>query len=358
MTSDTRIRYDTDELKRLHPISEVVSSCGLELTPAGAHLYRTRCPFHEDRNPSMQIYEFDNHAHCFGCGFHGDVLDFLMRFHSLTFPEACSRLEGTVPPPPHPPRRKARESRRERRWDRLTVEEQRVMNGAMELYTEQLVDTPKAMEYLRSRGIPNDVIVGCRLGYADGYSLERYLARRGRLRVAVDLGLLSERKGQTGRKYLSRYWERFAGRVVIPEIRHGQCIWMIGRSLSGEVRAPKYVAMRGERPVLGLERAAGRELVYAVEGPFDYLTAVTWQLPAFALCGARIPGDRLGFLASARKVYGVFDGDQTGTEANERFRALLGERFVPVELPNSTDLNDLGLIPDGRERLLRLLEKR
>ena len=31
------------------------------------------CPFHEDRVPSLKLY--DDHFHCFGCGAHGDVVD-------------------------------------------------------------------------------------------------------------------------------------------------------------------------------------------------------------------------------------------------------------------------------------------
>ena len=32
------------------------------------------CPFHRDSDPSFQVYA-DGHAHCFGCGWHGDVVD-------------------------------------------------------------------------------------------------------------------------------------------------------------------------------------------------------------------------------------------------------------------------------------------
>ena len=36
---------------------------------------KSRCvsPDHHDDNPSMHLY--DDHAHCFACGFHGDVTD-------------------------------------------------------------------------------------------------------------------------------------------------------------------------------------------------------------------------------------------------------------------------------------------
>ena len=36
---------------------------------------KARCvaPGHEDDNPSMSLY--DDHVHCFSCGFHGDVVN-------------------------------------------------------------------------------------------------------------------------------------------------------------------------------------------------------------------------------------------------------------------------------------------
>lgn len=33
------------------------------------------CPFHAERTPSLQIYA-DGHLHCFGCGWHGWLIDF------------------------------------------------------------------------------------------------------------------------------------------------------------------------------------------------------------------------------------------------------------------------------------------
>ena len=35
------------------------------------------CPFHDDGNPSMQLYPSTNSYYCFGCGASGDVVAFL-----------------------------------------------------------------------------------------------------------------------------------------------------------------------------------------------------------------------------------------------------------------------------------------
>jgi DNA polymerase I-like protein with 3'-5' exonuclease and polymerase domains len=48
------------------------------------------CPFHEDATPSCHIYP--DHFYCFGCGAHGDAIDWLMRVDGLDYAEACETL--------------------------------------------------------------------------------------------------------------------------------------------------------------------------------------------------------------------------------------------------------------------------
>jgi DNA primase len=278
------------------------------------------------------------------------VIDYLRRRENLSFAEACQRLSGapSLPAPmssPHP-------SKGERRWDRLTLEEQVVMNTALAVYQHCLWREPRALTYLRERGIPDRVIRECALGYADGHSLEAYLRRRSGLRTAQELGLL--RKGVNG-DGARPVGEHLAGRIVVPEVRGGQCIWFIGRILQDGADRPKYLALGGERPVLGFERVAGRRHVFLCEGVLDYLTAVSWKLPAFSPCGTHLPAERLGFLARAEVIFGVLDGDEAGRAAAERFGQQLGRRFRPLHLPDGCDLNDLARGPGGRAHFFHLL---
>jgi DNA primase len=226
------------------------------------------------------------------------------------------------------------------------------MNTACALYQRALWREPKALTYLRERSIPDWVTRTCGLGYADGRTLETYLRRRTGLRTAQELGLL----GKPSRADDARPVREFlAGRIVVPELRGGQCIWFVGRTLDDTSARSKYLGLPGERLVLGFERAAGRREVFLCEGVFDYLTAVAWRLAAFSPCGTSLPAERLGFLARARIVYGVLDADDSGRRAAERFGAQLGERFQPLRLPDGCDLNDLAQRPDGRATFFRLL---
>ena len=49
------------------------------------------CPFHNDTFPSFYMYD-DGHYHCFGCGLHGDAIDFAMRYFGLSFSRALHKL--------------------------------------------------------------------------------------------------------------------------------------------------------------------------------------------------------------------------------------------------------------------------
>jgi DNA primase len=233
----------------------------------------------------------------------------------------------------------------ERSWERLSVDEQVVMDTALDVYQHRLRHEPRALAYLAARGLPESLVRRAGLGYADGHSLEAYLRRRWGLSVAQELGLLRRPARDDDGRPLR---ELLAGRVVVPELRGGRATWFVGRLLDDDPDRPKYLTLPGPRPVLGFEHAAGEETVYLVEGVFDYLTALAWGLPACSPCGTHLPLERLDFLSSARTVYGVLHPDPAGYDAEARFGARFADRWRPVRLPTGWDLNDLGRERGGR----------
>src|SRR5207237_736377 len=138
----------------------------------------------------------------------------VMRLEGLTFRAAVARLEGAAPrapvrrPAPRPLRRRPRDAA-----------ERACLTAAVECYARRLAAEPRALGYLASRGVDLATLQECRLGYAAGDDLARFLHRRGLpLGAARRVGLL-RRDGA----------ELMAGRVVVPEVRAGQPIWLIGR---------------------------------------------------------------------------------------------------------------------------------
>ena len=224
-----------------------------------------------------------------------------------------------------------------------------ILTAACGVYHETLLRTPKALQYLEERGIGLPVVRRCRLGYSDGRSLRRYLQRRRlSLRRATEMGLLWPRHGRG---------ETMAGRIVVPELRGAQCIWMVGRALHDD-RQPKYRGLSLPKPILGYERVRGRPRVFVTEGAFDYLTGVSWGLPICALLGTQVRAERLAFLERARRVLIVFDNDGPGREAASELAGRLGPRARVVRLPEGVkDLNDLARRPDGRATFFRLVKE-
>ena len=82
---------DFDRLRWDNPLS-AVAGAAVKLARAG-NLLKGACPFHEDNSPSFTVYP-DQRYHCFGCGAHGDVVDFVMALHRVGYGEALSLLDG------------------------------------------------------------------------------------------------------------------------------------------------------------------------------------------------------------------------------------------------------------------------
>lgn len=81
---------DIQALKAHLSLSEVVGRT-VALKRAGRELTGC-CPFHADRSPSFYVDDDKGIANCFGCGWSGDVLAFVMRSESVSLPDAAAML--------------------------------------------------------------------------------------------------------------------------------------------------------------------------------------------------------------------------------------------------------------------------
>jgi len=360
MKVDNR-RYDTDDIRRKHPLEAVARSYGVELRAEGK-AFVGLCPFHPDRQtPNFYIYPSSRRWWCYVCKKGGDVIEFVRRREDISFLEACEKLDGTPPGEEQLPASSGPQRTR-LGWECLSPGQQMLMDTAAASYRGQLWRTPWALDRLRQRGLEYEIIRECGLGYCDGTTFRDFVLQSGWLmRLAFGLGLLrSHRLDGTD----TEPYETLAGRLVIPEYRAGHGIWFIGRlagdgpdviQAGGESETrPKYLGLPGAKPLLGHERVKDHSEIFLCEGPFDWLTAMQWGLPACSSCGTYVPADHLAFLAPSI-VYGLLDPDEAGDVGHERLANELGDHFRPIRLPRGMDLNQLGVTPDGRERFRQLL---
>lgn len=84
--------YDFAGIKSRHRLSEIVAR-SVALTPDGQE-FRGLCPFHDEKTPSFTVKDSAGFYHCFGCGAHGDVVDFVKDAFRLDVAAAVALLEG------------------------------------------------------------------------------------------------------------------------------------------------------------------------------------------------------------------------------------------------------------------------
>ena len=75
-----------EAVKAAVPVRAAAERYGLEVNFGGM----VRCPFHEDRTPSMKLYE--DHFYCFGCGKHGDVINLVAELFAIPPYDAACKL--------------------------------------------------------------------------------------------------------------------------------------------------------------------------------------------------------------------------------------------------------------------------
>jgi len=335
--------YDVLSIRRANPIEEMIVRSGVTLRPAGRRLAGA-CPFHADDRPSLVVYPHNESYFCFGCGAGGDVIDFVARLHGVGFREAAAML--SVPSTQHKDSRSQSRtlvSIASRNEDELLTEsEGAVVESAAAFYHDALWRSREALTYLETRGIDRNTARRCRLGFGHPGLAEYFRRRRLSLAAAQRVGLLA---GDT---------ETMLGRIVVPDLRGGKATWLTGRAL--RQGTPRYLNLRLPKPLLGLGLVRSDEVV-VTEGPFDWLTAVRWGLPAVALLGTHVSRQAAQALARFRRVYLALDADEAGQSAASQIAADLRGRGVIVDLPRGIhDLNDLGRLPDGREAFQRCLE--
>lgn len=338
---------DTDHLKQAYPLAEVVARYGIELRRSG-RTFIGRCPFHADGGrPNFHVYVGTQSWYCFRCGVGGDVIRFVQQIEGVGFREAVERLVGGSVPAC--PLRRAASFPAPRPTSSCTwgPAERACLAAAVELYSNRLFSEPPALAYVTRRGLDRSTLEQCRVGYAAGDELVAYLRwRRLPVQAAVRAGLLTRRGG-----------EFLAGRIVVPEVRHGQPVWLIGRAIGADERVPRYLALPGRKPLLGWETSCHSRWVIVTEGPFDWLTLRQWGLPALALVGTHVRADVLRALCRFECIYLALDNDEAGHAATADLVQTLGPRAIPLTLTDVKDVADLALHPRGRKAFMRALRQ-
>ncbi|MBL8329653.1 MAG: DNA primase [Rubrivivax sp.] len=310
----------------------------VSLKKGGANLLGL-CPFHGEKSPSFTVSPAKQFYHCFGCGAHGDAIRFVMEHSGLGFVDAVRELGQQVglklPEATLDPAEQAKADAAQTR--RRGIHE--VLERAAEHYRLSLKATPRAVDYLKRRGLSGEVARDFGLGYApDGWRSLAGVFPDYADPVLGEAGLVITH-GEDGAD--QKRYDRFRDRIMFPiRSTKGELIGFGGRVIdAGE---PKYlnspetpVFVKG-RELYGLYegRSAIRERGHAlvVEGYMDVVALAQAGFgQAVATLGTACTPDHVQkLLRFTDHVVFSFDGDAAGRRA--------ATRALEAALPHVSDL--------------------
>ena len=300
----------------------------VKLKKAGAN-FQGLCPFHSEKSPSFSVSPTKQFYHCFGCGAHGSAISFLMEYSGLGYVDAIEDLARSAGLDVPREERTANDVARQQQAMALSE----VMSSAADWYRQQLKGNPRAVEYLKGRGLTGEIAKRYALGYApDGWQgLEAVFGTYANDEVAKTLlegGLLIQGEQSDNNQPVKRY-DRFRDRVMFP-IRNpkGQTIGFGGRILDqGEpkyLNSPETPLFSKGNTLYGLFEARqairAQEYVLVCEGYMDVVALAQLGFPnAVATLGTACTANHLRMLLrQTDKVVFSFDGDAAGQRAAQR----------------------------------------
>jgi DNA primase len=338
-----RSAISLEEFKARLPIAEVVGR-HVRLSRRGRDLWGC-CPFHQEKTASFHVVPDKGFYHCFGCGQHGNAIDFVMAIEGLEFGQALQRLAELcgLPAPRSGGDGKARVDQTIYALNQAAA---RWFAGRL-----QARDGQGAAEYLSTRGLDRATIERFGLGYAPD---ERTALRRAMLAEGYSEAQLFEAGLTVAPEDGQASYDRFRDRVMFPiQDQRGRVVGFGGRTL-GAARAkylntPETPAFHKSELLYGLPlaRAAIRErgTVIVAEGYMDVIAlAQAGFAHAVAPLGTAVSEAQLAQLWQlANEPLICLDGDEAGLQAGHR----LIERALPALRPGKS--LRFAILPPGRD---------
>ena len=278
----------------------------------------TRCPWHDDRRPSLSVSPSRNRVHCFVCGKGTDAIGWLQDRQGLSFQEAVLELARRtgVSVAEGDPEAKARFEQEWRERRQLMAQRTEQRQQFHQALLQQLEQGGAGADYLRSRGISPETARRWQLGFAGG-------------RLTISLNDAS-----------------------------GQTVGFCGRAMGNQ--EPKYRNSSGDLLfqrnglVFGLDHAAEairkNGVALLVEGPLDVIQLHQAGLThAVACLGTSVSELQLQLLRrhGMKQLLIALDGDRAGQAATEKLLEQLQPQLTAGGLSASVVQLPVGEDADG-----------
>jgi DNA primase len=330
-------RYRPESLQQLREridLAEVLSQ-HIDLKKTGA-AYKALCPFHDEKSPSFVVQKGDSHYHCFGCGAHGDAIQFLLQHLKMSFSDAVNHLADRY----QVQLETVTAEHDEKKVSRSRLKD--VLEYACRFYQCFLLHTDEgkeALQYLYNRGITLQFITAFRLGLAPQHDglLRKALKEEGfHEDVLEESGIITTRSG--------RAKEFFLDRITFPiQDATGAVIGFSARNFKEKAFGGKYIntteteLFKKSKVLFGLhhsrKRIAKEKQAIVVEGQLDALRLIHAGFD-FTVAGL---GTAFGeqhvrelLHLGISKVFLLLDGDVAGRQASIKIGNLFQKEGVDV----------------------------
>ncbi len=357
--------YPTDFIEQLKEKNDIVSTVSkyLQLNKKGK-TYWGCCPFHFEKTPSFAVNEMEQFYHCFGCGESGDVIKFIQKIESLDFMNAVKFLakEAGLEMPEWTGDEKVIEQNKTK--ERLY----NACNLALKHYQDnlKLPSANLAREYMKKRGLDDNIAKQFGIGYADGWtnSIDYLKNNKVAIRSMEEAGIADTKNNRT--------FDVMATRLMFPIINvYGDCIGFTARQLvDGDfakyrntketVIFDKSKTVYNINNIKRIKQERGLDYILIGEGAMDVIALAKAGFENAGACmGTAITPYHAKLLKRfANKIVLCLDGDSAGQKASFRAVDILMEDGLDVRvvtLPENLDPDEF-LKKYGKEKLAYYIE--
>lgn len=355
-----------DEIVQASDIVDVISSYTQVKRRGKAFL--ALCPFHPDKNPSLNISQQKQVYHCFACGASGNVFTFVMDYDKTTFVEAATKLafragielniRSTAPDISSEISRLFEINKSAARffYDKL----QNVSGYEKDFITD----------YIKKRELKKDILKKFGVGYAEkGWDSLLNHFNEENIFSEEDI----EKAGLIIKNEKGKYYDRFRGRLIFPIFsENDKVVGFGGRKLYEDDPGGKYInspetrIYNKSRILYGLnfarESIRANEFVLLVEGYMDLISLHQAGIQnVVASSGTALTVEQVQLISRYTKnVVMVYDADLAGIKATRRGIELLleaGLDLTVVALPEGEDPDSI-IREKGKEEFEVFLNNR
>ena len=309
--------------------------------------FLTRCPFHDDSNPSMSVNDSKGLYHCFSCKAGGNLITFVKEFKNLNSAEAIDEICNFF-------NIKIRKAKTNFQEDLNTKKELYNLNNEISnLFNKFLLQSKNgkdALDYLKKRGFDKKDIADNNLGLAPNkwdFLVSFINKDKKNMDLAVKLGLIIKKEEE------HKLYDFFRNRIIFPIAnRQNQVLGFAGRSINNET--PKYInspeseiflkrkMLYGINKFSNLKRGKSN-YIFIVEGYTDVMMMNKYKFyNVVATMGTALTIEHANEIKKySNKVILCYDSDEAGINASfknieplyqlgiEVYMLKLGEKHDP-----------------------------